>query len=120
MVLQKEMGYDISSISFIIYLIQKQLNSQTEELEQYNRFYGIYRIPEGISKIVNLPWGVYNLSENQFTQFEDDPKPIAGRGMIITTGNTSLDEKVAIVLKSNSNLIYYGHQYGNEFVWEAK
>lgn len=78
----------------------------------------------GVTKIKNLPYGIYNLGNSDILKLTDKPSELAGgRCLLITSGASSYDEKVALILASThqSGGIYFGHIWGtsvNEFAWK--
>ena len=77
-----------------------------------------------VTKIKNLPYGIYNLGNSDILKLTDKPSELAGgRCLLITSGASSYDEKVALILASThqSGGIYFGHIWGtsvNEFAWK--
>lgn len=84
----------------------------------------MYTTIGNVTKIKNLSWGIYNLSAQEVVKLTDRPSELTGgRCIIITSGNLSFDEKVALILSSalNGGGVYFGYIYGTsvpEFLWK--
>ena len=78
----------------------------------------------GITKIASLPWGIYNLQDSEVRALTDKPSELnQGRAIIITSGLSTNDEKVALILASSGRDggVYFGYVWGSntpEFSWK--
>lgn len=99
-----------------------QLEQAKEQISQLNSQQSFYtKIPAGITRIADLPWGIYSLAGSQLRALIDNPIPSSGRAIVITSGSNSNDEKVALIMSSNHPNLYYGHAFGiTSIVWEEK
>lgn len=83
-----------------------------------------YSTTNGITKIASLPWGIYNLQDSEVRAFTDKPSELnQGRAIIITSGLSTNDEKVALILASSGRDggVYFGYVWGSntpEFSWK--
>lgn len=83
----------------------------------------IYGTLNGVTKIKNLPFGIYNLASADMRRLTDTPHELNGRSIIITTGDSTNDEKVALILSSHIGYggVYFGYIWGGsvpEFSWK--
>lgn len=83
-----------------------------------------YSTTNGITKIASLPWGIYNLQDSEVRALTDKPSELnQGRAIIITSGLSTNDEKVALILASSGRDggVYFGYVWGSntpEFSWK--
>ena len=83
-----------------------------------------YSTTNGITKIASLPWGIYNLQDSEVRALTDKPSELNhGRAIIITSGLSTNDEKVALILASSGRDggVYFGYVWGSntpEFSWK--
>ena len=73
------------------------------------------------TQIKAFPFGIYSISSVLSGSIEDGPITghEYGRSIIITSGSDTFDEKVALVMSSESG-IYFGSLYGmsvSEWTW---
>lgn len=116
------MGYGFSNPVYV-----RLVNNVWKEQEQLitNSDLPIYTTLNGVTKIKNLPFGIYNISTSEVVTLTDKPSELAGgRCIIITSGFASSDEKVALILASHYGTggIYFGYIYGtsvSEFSWKT-
>lgn len=83
-----------------------------------------YNTTNGITKIASLPWGIYNLQDSEVRTLTDKPSELnQGRSIIITSGLSTNDEKIALILASSGGDggVYFGYVWGSampEFSWK--
>ena len=83
-----------------------------------------YSTTNGITKIASLPWGIYNLQDSEVRALTEKPSELnQGRAIIITSGLSTNDEKVALILASSGRDggVYFGYVWGSntpEFSWK--
>lgn len=101
-------------------------NSWTKRFDRVitNTDLRFYSTTNGITKIASLPWGIYNLQDSEVRALTDKPSELnQGRAIIITSGLSTNDEKVALILASSGRDggVYFGYVWGSntpEFSWK--
>lgn len=97
--------------------LQEQINSLNSAIENLTPYYTTVA-PN--TSIFGAPAGVYNLGYADTGKINDlPPGVIGGRTVIITSGSTSRDEKVVLLMNSKNGSIYFGYQYGSNKGWRS-
>lgn len=100
------------------------INGAVDAINAINTDLRFYSTTNGITKIASLPWGIYNLQDSEVRALTDKPSELnQGRAIIITSGLSTNDEKVALILASSGRDggVYFGYVWGSntpEFSWK--
>ncbi len=95
-----------------------ELNTRTES-SLLNKMDCYYTLPSSITKIVDLPIGIYALGTTESVKLTDRP-PEANDGKITVIKTSSSDDQAILYLSGKMKSVYFGWVYGSKNITWVK